>query len=319
MVSIIVPLYNAEKYLRKCLDSIIGQTFEDWELILVDDGSKDASGNICDEYSQKDSRIKVFHKPNGGVSSARNVGIEHTCGDWITFVDADDWLDECFLENILDVPFNDADFIIGGNTMVGHRNEVNKYCKNPIKRNIREIDFSSNKCLFLFYFPWGRLFNTDIIKRNKVKFHENMRIAEDSDFIIQYLSFCNNLVLLPTSDYIHNCGAGVTLYSLTFREFKNYQTNFIQDSELFYGFHLININFVRDHFIMVLFSFYLQRLKHLHTIDEYYKQTKHWNIHSWNKTASMMKYSWFKKNVYYVFFAIPYIGYLYQKLRQIKI
>lgn len=93
VISIIVPVYNVEKYLSQCIDSILAQAFIDFELLLVDDGSTDGSGRICDEYANKDARIQVFHKKNGGVSSARNIGLEHAQGEWITFVDSDDWLD----------------------------------------------------------------------------------------------------------------------------------------------------------------------------------------------------------------------------------
>ena len=91
-LSIIVPVYKAEKYLRQCVDSIIAQSFTDWECILVDDGSPDRSGAICDEYAQTEARIRVIHKENGGVSSARNVALERIAGEWLTFVDSDDCL-----------------------------------------------------------------------------------------------------------------------------------------------------------------------------------------------------------------------------------
>ena len=91
-VSIIVPVFKAEKYLRECVDSILNQKFQDWTLLLVDDGSPDCSGKICDDYAQKDKRIQVIHKPNGGVSSARNYALELVESDWLTFVDADDCL-----------------------------------------------------------------------------------------------------------------------------------------------------------------------------------------------------------------------------------
>ncbi|MEG1313359.1 MAG: glycosyltransferase, partial [Bacilli bacterium] len=91
-LSIIVPVYNVDKYINKCIESILAQTFTDFELLLVNDGSLDSSGSICDEYEKKDSRIKVFHKENGGVSSARNLGLENARGEWIAFVDGDDWI-----------------------------------------------------------------------------------------------------------------------------------------------------------------------------------------------------------------------------------
>lgn len=96
-ISVIVPVYNAEKYLRRCVGSILAQTFTDFELLLVDDGSTDASGAICDEYASADARVRVFHKPNGGVSSARNLGLDNARGEWIAFADADDYLFKHFL------------------------------------------------------------------------------------------------------------------------------------------------------------------------------------------------------------------------------
>ena len=99
-VSIIVPVYQVEKYIRKCIESIQAQTFSDFELILVDDGSKDASGKICDEYAKKDDRIKVIHKENGGLSDARNVGIQVSSGSYIALVDSDDLIAQSFIEEL---------------------------------------------------------------------------------------------------------------------------------------------------------------------------------------------------------------------------
>ena len=99
-ISVIAPVYNVEKYLPRCIDSILAQTFTDFELLLIDDGSKDHSREICDEYAKKDSRIRVFHKENGGVSSARNLGLDNVKGEWITFVDSDDYLKMEFLSNL---------------------------------------------------------------------------------------------------------------------------------------------------------------------------------------------------------------------------
>ena len=91
-ISVIVPVYNTEMYLHRCIDSVLAQTYKDFELLLIDDGSKDSSGAICDEYAARDSRVKVFHKENGGVSSARNAGLAIASGDWIMHLDGDDWI-----------------------------------------------------------------------------------------------------------------------------------------------------------------------------------------------------------------------------------
>ena len=99
-VSVIVPVYNVEKYLKQCLDSIVDQTLEDLEIVLVDDGSVDSSGTICDEYAKKDARIKVIHKKNGGLSDARNVAIDIAKGEYITFVDSDDYVTDDYVESL---------------------------------------------------------------------------------------------------------------------------------------------------------------------------------------------------------------------------
>ena len=99
-ISVIIPVYNAESTLRRCVDSVLAQTFTDFECLLINDGSKDKSGEICDEYARKDSRVRVFHKENGGVSSARNVGLDNARCEWITFVDSDDYFQQGFLERM---------------------------------------------------------------------------------------------------------------------------------------------------------------------------------------------------------------------------
>ena len=102
-ISIVVPVYNVEKYLERCIDSILAQTFTDFELLLINDGSKDSSGLICDKYTEKDSRIRVFHKENEGVSRARNLGISNARGRWLCFIDSDDWVDKEYLHCFGDV------------------------------------------------------------------------------------------------------------------------------------------------------------------------------------------------------------------------
>ena len=109
MISVIVPVYNAEKYLHRCINSILAQTFVDIELLLIDDGSTDSSSVICDKYAKKDQRVRVFHKENGGVSSARNLGLDNAQGEWIAFVDGDDWVKETYLSNLLSHVREDID------------------------------------------------------------------------------------------------------------------------------------------------------------------------------------------------------------------
>ena len=102
-ISVIVPVYKVEPYLRKCLDSIVGQTYQNLEIILVDDGSPDGCGAICDEYAAQDKRVRVIHKANGGVSSARNAGLTAATGEWIGWVDSDDWIEPDMYERMLEL------------------------------------------------------------------------------------------------------------------------------------------------------------------------------------------------------------------------
>ena len=118
MISVIVPVYKAEKYLRRCIDSILAQTYTDFELLLIDDGSPDRSGEICDEYAKQDSRVRVFHKPNAGVSSARNLGLDNAKGDWITFVDADDYLAPDWCQQHIEA-IQGVDYVQSGYTKEG--------------------------------------------------------------------------------------------------------------------------------------------------------------------------------------------------------
>ena len=120
LVSIIVPVYKAEKYIHQCIDSLLAQTYRNIEVILVDDGSPDNCGKICDEYAAKDYRVKVIHQQNGGVSAARNVGLANATGEWITFVDADDSVTCAYIEQLY---VNDSDWVIGG-----YRNTKNFCC-----------------------------------------------------------------------------------------------------------------------------------------------------------------------------------------------
>ena len=114
LISIIIPVYNVEDYIRPCLDSILAQTYTNFEAILVDDGSKDGSGRICDEYAEKDSRFIVVHKENGGVSSARNKGLEIAKGEWVLFCDSDDTLYPYSLIILIKHIDKDIEFILGG-------------------------------------------------------------------------------------------------------------------------------------------------------------------------------------------------------------
>lgn len=210
LVSVIVPVYNTEEsYLSKCVDSLLGQTLEDLEIILVDDGSTNSCGKICDEYSKLDSRVVVIHQENAGVSVARNKGINIASGRYVTFVDSDDWCDASVLKNIAEVAEKSgADIVLFGG------------CLNRIgtdgKERIREIHLNSEKvkkkeflleaCCFprnheedFILAPYSKLFRKDFLKKENLCFPQGVVYGEDRVFTIKAfygvfsVTFCDEI------------------------------------------------------------------------------------------------------------------------------
>ncbi len=187
--SIIVPIYNVENYIEKCIDSILAQSFSDFELVLVDDGSPDRCPQICDEYAKKDSRIKVIHKKNGGLSSARNAGIDVICGEYCWMVDGDDYVSPDALEKIL--PYADGKNDIVNVGLVGFNDgDVADFSKKPEKykytgsadhKTICELAASACSSKLLTY-VWRNIYRTEFLHEKRLKFEETLCYAEDSAF-----------------------------------------------------------------------------------------------------------------------------------------
>ena len=206
--SVIVPVYNSEKYLNRCVDSILHQTISDLELILVNDGSKDSSGKICDEYKKKDSRVVVVHQENGGVSKARNVGLDIAKGEYIVFVDSDDYVDDTYLEHLDN---DDADLVIASFTYGKSGKE--KECIH--ERKCYYLSDKSIMCELLgngkLAYMWGRKFKADIIKENSIRLIEGLNFGEDTCFVCEYLFCCKDLLYISEFDYNYVCGEEVSL------------------------------------------------------------------------------------------------------------
>lgn len=142
LISIIIPIYNAEKYLSRCLNSIITQTYTNWEAILVDDGSPDNCGEICDEYATKDKRFKVIHQKNGGVSVARQTGLDNATGDYVIHCDPDDWMEATILEEMLEHAVNNnADIVICD--MIIHKGKCIEHCSQNLPENITSTELQN--------------------------------------------------------------------------------------------------------------------------------------------------------------------------------
>lgn len=178
-ISVIVPIYNVQDYLCTCIDSIRNQTYKNIEIILVDDGSSDNCGTICDNYATKDCRIKVFHKTNGGLSDARNYGIDKANGEYIAFVDSDDWISETMYEHmILNALKNNADIVVCGHNIIDH-NEKKSIIKVEKEKTYDRLN--AMKLLLcddiIFSFAWDKLYKRDLW--NGIKYPVG-RIYEDT-------------------------------------------------------------------------------------------------------------------------------------------
>ena len=198
-ISVIVPIYKAEKYLRKCIDSILAQTFTDFELLLIDDGSPDNSGKICDEYAEKDSRIRVFHKENGGVSSARNMGIESSKGIYTIHVDPDDWIETGMLMALFEkARTEDADMVICD--FYHNKKDTEIYMKQQ-PSSLHHLTVLKELINKLHGSCWNKLIKKECYTKYNISFPKELSIRED-----QYvcLSLCKNPIrisYLPQAFY----------------------------------------------------------------------------------------------------------------------
>ena len=203
LISVIVPVYNVEKYLRQCIDSLLQQTYQNTEIILVNDGSKDSSGEICDEYAEKYSNVSAVHKENAGLGMARNTGLEHVTGKYIAFVDSDDWLSKDLLEVLYNsLIANNVDFCKSGFQRVkndGTTVSVTQYKNETFegdraKKELlpRMIGSSPSQHDSIEMCVWGVLYNTEIIKSHGIRFpSEREFISEDLVFNIDYMQHAN--------------------------------------------------------------------------------------------------------------------------------
>lgn len=194
-ISVIIPVYNAEATLKKCVDSVLKQQYADFEVILVDDGSKDGSLQICEEYARRDSRVTVIHKENGGVSSARNRGLDIAKGTWVTFVDSDDYLGDGFLQN----EELTADIVFGSYLNVIDAREAGGFSSKVMREaSLRDVVARYGNGTILRG-PCAKWFRRDLI--GNIRFPEDMKVGEDTCFVWQYLSCCQTYAVLPQSTY----------------------------------------------------------------------------------------------------------------------
>ena len=204
MISVIVPVYNAQKFIRRCVESVVNQTRRDFELILVDDGSNDGSGDICDGYAKKDSRITVVRQKNSGVSSARNAGLEVATRPYVAFLDSDDEVGDGYLESLLDPPER-YDLVVSGYRQISTDSQeigIVKFDRESFE-NIDKTAALSCISRGKFNIVWGKRFKRSIIRQNDVKFIRDIDYCEDTLFVLDYLINSRSLLIDESTQYRH--------------------------------------------------------------------------------------------------------------------
>lgn len=216
MISIIVPVYNVSKYLDDCLSSIARQSYLDWECILVDDGSKDQSGEICDQWVLTDSRFKVIHQQNQGVSVARNNGIKASTGEYLCFIDSDDWVDPDFLKTLYD-HIGHAEIAVSGLVQEYDGHSGAKAMPSMTKLFPLEasfiLDFVDLNRNFLLYAPHEKLYRRDIIIKYDIHFPIDCAYGEDLQFNYAYLEHVKKIAQVAVCDYHYRIIGSGTLSS----------------------------------------------------------------------------------------------------------
>lgn len=214
MVSVIVPAYNAEKNIDKCVASILSQDCQDIECIIVDDGSTDHCPDICDEWAKKDNRIRVVHQKNQGVSCARNKGIEIASGEFLCFVDSDDWLGPQYVSHLVSA-IGSCELAVSGIHQYSLRGS--QYDLAPKRNEVFSLDKSGENSFCelnqanLLYPPFVKLFRTDIVKQYDIRFPEGCSFGEDLQFVYAYLRHVDRIATIKDVDYHYLMAEGGSL------------------------------------------------------------------------------------------------------------
>ena len=215
IISIVVPVYKVEKYIRRCIDSILAQTFTDFELILVDDGSPDNCGAICEEYAAKDNRVKVIHKPNGGLSSARNAGMDITTGEYVLFCDSDDYVSPDWCYSMAAGIVSNPNALVMCDICKVYEDSVcdaanQETCAVPMQR----ITYYDAVKRGISGFAWNKIYVKRIIDDHNLRFDENRKFAEDVPFVIEYSKYLDSFVLIDRQLYFYLQRQGSILHSV---------------------------------------------------------------------------------------------------------
>ena len=237
LISVIVPVYKCEKYLESCVRSILAQTYSNLEILLIDDGSPDRCPSMCDAFAAEDQRVKVFHKVNGGASSARNLGLEHSVGDYICFVDSDDILPENAISDLQrGITANQCQYAAGICCILNSKKVKNRITDEKI------IDYAEAPEELLHYIvqsgsysPYAKIFDAHVIREHGLRYDESLKCSEDALFIRRYLSYCSRIALIPSVVYGYNTNNDESLSKKFYPDFCLYYAKKLEALETLVG------------------------------------------------------------------------------------
>lgn len=314
MISIITPVYNVERFLPCMIESVLAQSEQDWELLLIDDGSTDTSGSLCDDYAKRDKRIKVFHQENGGVSRARNLGLMHALGEYVTFLDSDDMWTSDFLQKIIKLAqVHDVDLASLWRVF------IDEVCKQPVQdasavghnRFYDQHNMSNlfEECPDFFTVVWGKLYKMSLIRKYNLRFNEQMCMGEDVLFLACYYTLSKTVGLNTVESYNYRIRDNSLVRSIHNNMFEMDLCRFVSYAEFVNSYeHSEDIeNIFQTQFINAL----IHSLVHTNTID-----VLRTRIRTLKASDSFLRLSYkrrrsFPKRVYLVVLLLRFVPYLF--------
>lgn len=269
-ISVVLPVYNGAEFFSISINSILNQTFTDYELLIIDDGSKDNTRRICDEYAEKDKRIRVFHKQNGGVSSARNMGLDNAQGEWVTFIDSDDWIKPDYLVNLYACVDEKVDLVISFfETILSTGESITRKHSKGIVSDDNFSDLFSKFEMCSNTTVWAKLFSLSLINNKNIRFNERMSMGEDTVFLYSYLLYSSLIYVSDNVNYCYNdssASLSKKFYSLSM-EIEGYKQIEFVINKIFSKKRIIDIT--AKHNLNVLKGYYVWRvLKCMYNSDK---------------------------------------------------
>lgn len=306
-ISVIVPVYNVDRYLEICIDSLINQTYDNLEIILINDGSTDDSKLICEKYLNLDKRIKLINQKNKGVSSARNNGIRNSSGEYIVFVDSDDYCELNMFETIVkNINLNKDTFIIYGYNKI-FKNKKNSVLLNENK-NLNKNNIIKNILIKeeIGGYLWNKLFIASIIKNNNIKFNNKISYCEDLLFVSEYIRYIKRVKYLKKSLYNYRMRKN----SVTYEFFNNKNISILDSCQLLIEANYYNYN-IRN-------NLEFRYLNNYYKLRKYIPKDYNINLDILKREKEILKYQNLTIINLFRYYLIKYFNNIYMFLRKIK-